>query len=177
MSCSRYLFQAVETNSREIEDNPNEKGIPTRYAFLRSEFSSPRDDSCKSLTANRGKKAKAWFCLFRVDNYNLPIPVFSNKERRKSQRLYFCAREHYQSIIALLKNCEKKTKSKNFFQNPLDKRGNCAIIELTKGKNTSNFPRYNQCPKGTLTRFPSHYRTSCFDFRLRKCAQGISMQG
>ena len=32
-------------------------------------------------------------------------------------------------------------------------------------------------PKGTLTRFPSQYRTSCFGFRLRKCAQGIPMQG
>lgn len=25
MSCSRNLFQAVETNCREVEDNPNEK--------------------------------------------------------------------------------------------------------------------------------------------------------
>mgnify|MGYP001624017809 CR=1 FL=1 len=53
MSCSRYLFQAVETNSREIEDNPNEKGIPTRYAFLRSEFSSPRDDLRARILQNR----------------------------------------------------------------------------------------------------------------------------
>ena len=40
MSCSRYLFQAVETKFREFEDNPNGKGVPIRYAFLRSEFSS-----------------------------------------------------------------------------------------------------------------------------------------
>ena len=85
MSCSRYLFQAVETNSREIEDNPNEKGIPTRYAFLRSEFSSPRDDLRARILQNRaaspflpkpfgksGKKGKSVVLPFSSDYLNSP---------------------------------------------------------------------------------------------------------
>ena len=36
------MFQADETKSRDFKDNPNENGVPNRYAVLRSEFSSPR---------------------------------------------------------------------------------------------------------------------------------------
>ena len=62
-------FGDYKTNCREFEDNPNEKGVPYQYAFLRSEFSTPRDDLGARILHNRAASPflqKQMFLQIRV---------------------------------------------------------------------------------------------------------------